>query len=391
MRHAPIRESKIFKEDSMSKPGSRVLTTHVGSLPRPEKLVDSSGVASPALPEAVATVVKRQVAIGLDIVNDGEFGKPGFASYAFSRLSGFDIKTDSPSAPWWAGSKEERDFPKYYAALAAHSPNYSFDAARMVCTGPITYTGRDALQRDLANFRSALDQAPTRRSFVPSCAPSNLLESSSNEYYSTEKEFLFAIAEAMREEYREILDAGHDLQVDDPCLVTHYAMSEDVDVADARSWALVRIEALNHALRGLPHDRIRLHTCYSIDIGPRTNDMELRDIVDVLLKANVGAYSFEAANPRHEHEWKVWKDIDLPDDKLIIPGVITQSSPVIEHPEAVADRIRRFVSIFGPERVIAGADCGFAAIADSEDAQEEIAWAKLASLVEGTRLANDAL
>jgi len=367
----------------------RVLTTHVGSLPRPGRLVDRQGIASPALREAVADVVKRQVDTGLDIVTDGEFGKPGFASYAFSRLGGFELATDAPTQPWWTGSKEERDFPEYYAALAAHSPHYSFPAARMVCIGPVTYKSDEALTRDLDNFRAALDKFPARRTFMPSCAPSNLLLSSDNEYYADEEEFLFAVAEAMREEYMKILAAGHDLQIDDPTLVTHYAMDKDSDVAGARAWALVRIEALNQALRGLPQNRIRLHTCYSVDSGPRTNDMELRDIADVLLRADVGAYSFEAANPRHEHEWKIWEELTLPDDKIVIPGVITQSTPMVEHPELVADRIRRFVSIFGPDRVIAGADCGFAAIADSEDAQERISWAKLRSLVIGTQLASN--
>jgi 5-methyltetrahydropteroyltriglutamate--homocysteine methyltransferase len=212
-----------------------------------------------------------------------------------------------------------------------------------------------------------------------------------NKFYQTDDEDLFAIAEAMREEYRAVVDAGLLLQIDDPRLVTYYITRPDATVKECRARAETRVEALNHALRGLPRERIRFHTCYSINMGPRVHDMELRDIVDIILKVRAGAYSFEAANPRHEHEWRVWEGVRLPEDAALIPGVITQSTVLVEHPELVAERIQRFTSIVGRERVIAGADCGFATFAGSTEIHPTIAWAKLRALVAGARLASDRL
>src|SRR6202042_1144032 len=227
--------------------------------------------------------------------------------------------------------------------------------------------------------------------FVPAIAPSKVEATPPNEYYPTPEAYVFAIAAAMREEYRAIVDAGFLLQIDDPFLVTYYITRPDLDIAACRKWAELRVEALNAALSGIPEDRIRFHTCYSINMGPRIHDMQLKDIVDIILQVRAGAYSFEAANPRHEHEWEDWQRIKIPDDKILIPGVITQSTVLVEHPELVAQRIARFAAIVGRERVIAGADCGFASFAGSNEVHPSIVWAKFKALVDGARLASGRL
>lgn len=226
---------------------------------------------------------------------------------------------------------------------------------------------------------------------MPAVSPANVEEWQTNRYYKSDEEFVFAIAEAMREEYKAIVDSGLLLQIDDPRLVTYYNLRPDLDLAGFRKWANVRVEALNHALRDLPRDRIRFHTCYSINVGPRVHDMQLAEVVDLILSVRAGAYSFEAANPRHEHEWEVWKDVKLPDGAVIIPGVITQSTVLVEHPELISQRIQRFASAVGRENVIAGADCGFGTFAGSMEIHPTVAWAKLAALAEGARLASSRL
>jgi 5-methyltetrahydropteroyltriglutamate--homocysteine methyltransferase len=257
----------------------------------------------------------------------------------------------------------------------------------MVCTGPIAYKGHDLLRSELEVLKSALKEVEVAEAFVPAIAPSNIETTTPNEYYPTPEAYVFAIADAMREEYKAIIDAGFLLQIDDPFLVTYYIMRPELTVAECRKWAELRVEALNAAIAGLPAERIRFHTCYSINMGPRVHDMQLKEIIDVILKVRAGAYSFEAANPRHEHEWEEWKRAKLPDDKVLIPGVITQSTVLVEHPELVAQRIGRFAAVVGRERIIAGADCGFASFAGSNEVHPSIVWAKLASLVEGARIA----
>ena len=227
--------------------------------------------------------------------------------------------------------------------------------------------------------------------FVAAIAPSNIETTTPNEYYKTEEEYVFAIAQAMREEYQAIVREGFLLQIDDPFLITYYITRPDLSVAECRKWAELRVEALNAAIAGISADRIRFHTCYSINMGPRVHDMQLRDIIDIILKVRAGCYSFEAANPRHEHEWQDWKRVKLPDDKVLMPGVITQSTVLVEHPELVAQRIARFVDIVGRERVIASADCGFASFAGSNEVHPSIVWAKFAALVEGARIASKRL
>jgi len=378
----------------MERSTSRILTTHAGSLPRPADLLEMAhrphdpAAYAARVRRAVADVVREQVEHGLDVIDDGEMSKPSFITYVTERLSGFTRSTEPGALPW-AGSKEVTAFPEFYAPMLRESPNAA--APRFACTGPITYIGQAQVQADIANLKAALASVTAVEAFIPAISPSNVEGRQKNLYYKTEDEYLFAIAEAMHEEYRAIADAGLLLQIDDPRLVTYYIASPTSTVAECRRWADVRVDALNHALRGIPRERVRFHTCYSINMGPRVHDMALKDIVDVILKVNAGAYSFEAANPRHDHEWRVWKDVKLPEGALLIPGVITQSTVLVEHPELVADRIERFASVVGREHVIAGADCGFATFAGSTEIHPSVAWAKLAALVEGAQIATQRL
>lgn len=373
----------------------RILTTHVGSLPRPRALLEQvlakdrgerydQAALQRLLERSVADVVRRQAECGLDVVDDGEFSKPGFIHYVNQRLSGFAPQQEKRPG-LFAQSRDYRAFPEYYAAQPA-SP--AKNAPRLVCVGPIAYKGHALLAADIANLKAALAGVDAVEAFMPAVSPSNVEEWQANRYYETDEEYLFAIAEAMREEYKAIIDAGFVLQIDDPRLVTRYNATPNASIADCRAWAMPRIEALNHALRELPRSRIRFHTCYGINIGPRVHDMQLADVVDLILRVNAGAYSFEAANPRHEHEWVLWRDVRLPDDTVLIPGVITQSGVVVEHPELVAQRIERFASVVGRERVIAGADCGFGTFAGADEIDQRIVWAKLEALVQGARLAS---
>src|SRR4029077_13917308 len=289
-------------------------------------------------------------------------------------------------------SREYRAFPEFYA-WSAQMPGTAGQTGRTrwVCTGPISYKGLAALQQDIATLKEALAGAQYEEAFMPAVSPSNLANWNRNEHYKSEEEYLYALADALREEYRAIIDAGLVLQVDDPLLASYYVMHPEASVEDCRKWALTRVDALNHALRGLPTDRIRYHTCYSINIGPRVHDMELRHIVDIMLRINAGAYSFEAANPRHEHEWQVWQDVKLPEGTSLIPGVITHSSNIVEHPELIAQRIARFAGAVGRENVIAGADCGFASFAATCEVHPSVVWVKLQALAEGARIASAAL
>jgi 5-methyltetrahydropteroyltriglutamate--homocysteine methyltransferase len=377
----------------------RILTTHAGSLPRPADVLAMVQARTDGRPfdqaayatrvrAAVADTVRRQVEVGLDVVTDGEMSKPSFITYVTERLTGFEPSGEPGGLPW-GGSKEVRAFPEFYEPSLRQSPNAA--ARRFACTGPIAYRGHAQIQADIDNLRSALAGVTVAEAFIPAIAPSNVEGRQPNRFYKTDEEYLFAIAEAMREEYRAIVDAGFLLQIDDPRLVTYYIMSPTSTVAECRRWAAVRVEALNHALRDLPRDRVRFHTCYSINMGPRVHDMELKDVVDIILKVRAGAYSFEAANPRHEHEWRVWQDVKLPDGAVLVPGVITQSTVLVEHPALVAERIARFASVVGRENVIAGADCGFASFAGATEIHPSIVWAKLAALAEGARVATGQL
>jgi len=382
----------------MMRSTDRILTTHVGSLPRPRDLLQMTLAKDRGEPydekaypgrlrTAVEEVVQRQARAGLDIVDDGEFGKPGFMHYVNQRLAGFELRSDRAPHPF-ARSRDFTSFPEFYAEQGRSAPSPAAKAPHMDCTGPIAYKGHDALRTDIANLKAALEKVKVAEAFMPAVSPSNVEEWERNRYYKTDEEFIFAVAEAMREEYKAIVEAGLVLQIDDPRLVTYYNVTPEASIADCRKWAEARIEALNHALRGLPRERIRFHTCYGINIGPRVYDMELKDVVDLIARVHAGAYSFEAGNPRHEHEWKVWKDVKLPEGTVLIPGVITHSNVMVEHPETIADRIERFASVVGRENVVAGADCGFGTFAGSEEIQERIVWAKFEALAEGARIAS---
>ncbi len=386
----------------MRRSSERILTTHVGSLPRPPALIAlmqrietgqsvDEAAASHEIKHAVRDVVRAQVAHGIDVVDDGEMGKPGFVNYVNDRLAGFE-PARAGARPQWSGSREIESFPEFYAWFEKQmSGSGTTSRQRMVCTGPISYKHNGALARDIANLKEATATSGVEDVFMPSISPATVEAFQTNEYYRTDEEFLFAIAEAIREEYLAIVEAGFVLQIDDPRLVTHYVRNPQMSVAQCRAWAAVRVEALNHALRGIPADRIRHHVCYGINMGPRIHDMEMKDIVDIMLTIRAGAYSFEAANPRHEHEWRIWETVKLPEGKIIIPGVITQSSFLVEHPELVAERIVRFAGVVGRENVIAGSDCGFATFATADETHPSIAWAKLKALSEGARLASRTL
>jgi 5-methyltetrahydropteroyltriglutamate--homocysteine methyltransferase len=371
----------------------RILTTHAGSLPRPPELLDlvksgdSTAFAQHSnaerLRNAVREIVGRQVALGIDVIDDGEYGKPSFVSYINERLGGYEVDTRAGPRNQWLSSREGQSFPEFYALTHPASTH-----THMICTGPITYKGHSQLKRDIANLKAALQGVAVEEVFMPAISPSNIEDWQKNAYYKSQEEYVFAIAEAMREEYKAIVDAGFLVQIDDPRLVTYYIIHPEASIEDCRKWAELRIAALNHALRDIPPEKIRFHTCYGINMGPRIHDMELKDIVDLILTIRAGAYSFEAANPRHEHEWKVWKNVKLPDGKILIPGVISHSTILVEHPELVADRIVRYAEIVGRENVIAGSDCGFATFAGSKEVHPSIVWAKLKALSDGARIAS---
>jgi 5-methyltetrahydropteroyltriglutamate--homocysteine methyltransferase len=374
----------------------RILTTHAGSLPRPADLFDmvaagwqgrpvDEAARRSRLTGAVKQIVQKQIELGLDIIDDGEYSKPSFVSYVAERLGGYELDRNSAPRVPWAGSREALAFPEFYSFS-----NSGARPDRMICTGPVTYKGQAQLQRDIANLKSAVDGSKVEM-FMPAISPANIEDWMANKYYDKPEDYLFAIADAMHEEYKAITDAGLILQIDDPRLVSYYLVNPKASIAECRKWAVLRVEALNHALRGIPPAKVRHHTCYGINMGPRVHDMEVKHLLDIILKINAGAYSFEAANPRHEHEWKIWGNAKLPNDKVLIPGVISHSTVLVEHPELIAERIARFASLVGKERVIAGSDCGFATFAGSKEVHPSIVWAKLQALTEGARLASKEL
>ena len=381
----------------------RILTTHVGSLPRPPDLLEmiqakergepiDSGAFADRVKSTVAEVVRRQADAGIDIVADGEMGRFGFIPYVNERLAGLEARPNPVTQGTWARSREHLAFPEYYA-WAAQMPGAAGGAQRnqWVCTGPIAYKGQEALARDIDNLKAALGQVRCEEAFMPAVSPAQLAGWNKNEFYKTDEEFRVAVADALHEEYRAIVDAGLVLQIDDPQLASHYTTHPELDIAQCRNVAAATVELLNHALAGIPPEQVRYHTCYGINMGPRVHDLELKHIVDIMLRINAGAYSFEAGNPRHEHEWRVWEDGKLPEGKFLIPGVITHGSNFVEHPEAIAQRIARFAQAVGRQNVIAGADCGFASFSTTCEVHPTVVWAKLAALGEGARLASQEL
>ena len=367
----------------------RIVTTHVGSLPRPEALSEMmadgkmSGAAyESAVREAVADVVKRQTDAGIDIIDDGEQSKPGFITYIDERLSGMAPRSDTP--PGQLDTREKRSFPEVYA----HGHSGSRPPMRQ-CTGPVKYVGQAAVKRDIENLKAALKGKDVVDVFMPAVSPGQIFRYHVNRHYKSDEEFLIAIGEALREEYQTIIAAGFMLQIDDPHLAMHYMLEPNLSIEQVRRWASHYVEILNHTLRDLPVDRIRHHTCYGINMGPRTHDLEFKHLIDIVLNIRAGQYSFEAANPRHEHEWKLWEHVKLPAGKAILPGVITHCSVLVEHPELVSERIQKFASVVGRENVIASADCGFASMPRAVvEVHPSIVWAKFQSLAEGAHLAS---
>ncbi|HYG54601.1 MAG TPA: cobalamin-independent methionine synthase II family protein [Burkholderiales bacterium] len=379
----------------------RILTTHVGSLIRPAELLpfirdkqsgrhyDAAAYAE-CLQHSVADVVRRQAEVGIDVPSDGEFGKSiSWSQYVLERLSGFERRASSENV--FARGADRARFPDFYAELdAASGPPAAVGASAgvAVCVGPIRYTGQAEIARDIANFKAALAQAGVQEGFLPVAAPASVIPDRKNEYYRTDEELVHAIAEAMRTEYRAIVDAGLYLQLDDARFaVTYDRMVPPATFEDYRRWVAMHVEALNHALEGIPPERVRYHVCWGSWPGPHTTDVPLKDIVDLILKVNAGTYLIEAANPRHEHEWRVWERVRLPAGKRLAPGVISHATNVVEHPELVAERIVRIARLVGRDNVVASTDCGFAQGPFHRRVHPSIMWAKLEALVEGARLA----
>jgi 5-methyltetrahydropteroyltriglutamate--homocysteine methyltransferase len=388
----------------MKRSEDRILTTHVGSLPRPEALVlplalkDAGDDYDHALTAAqvarsVRDVVRRQGEIGIDVINDGEHSKSSFAAYARGRLGGLS-RTDKPARARNV-TRDSAAFPAVYAEMKvmyaarhADSPGRQIVNPPLACTGPITYIGQSDLATDLANLKVAVGAVRSREVFVTSISATNLELYFPNQYYRTDEEYQAALADALNIEYRAIVDAGFVLQIDDPRLATHYSRAPDASIEECRRFIASRVELTNYALRGIPPERVRYHTCYSINVAPRVHELGLEHYVDLMLRINVGGYSIEASNPRHEHEWQIWERVKLPDDKLLIPGVVSHCITLVEHPDLVAQRIIRFAGVVGRERVIASNDCGFATSAAGDEVHPDVAWAKLEALVEGSRRAS---
>jgi 5-methyltetrahydropteroyltriglutamate--homocysteine methyltransferase len=388
----------------MKRSKDRILTTHVGSLPRPAELLlplalkdagDNYDEADTAARVALSVldVVRRQAETGIDVVNDGEHSKSSFAAYARGRLGGLS-RTDRPGK----SRTETRDtaaFPAVYAEMKvmygarhADNPGRRVVSPPLACTGPITYIGHDGLAADLANLKAALGKVAVTEAFITSISATNLELYFPNYYYRTDEEYQTALADALNIEYRAIVDAGFVLQIDDPRLATHFSRTPDASIEDCRRFIAQRVESTNYALRGIPPDKVRYHTCYSVNVAPRVHELGLEHYVDLMLKINAGGYSIEASNPRHEHEWQIWESVKLPDDKVLIPGVVSHCVMLVEHPDLVAQRIVRFARLLGRERVIASNDCGFATSAAGDEVHPDVAWAKLDALVEGARRAN---
>ena len=380
---------------------TKILTTHTGSLPRPAAILEGmrareagtledESALDAAIASEVMASVRRQVAAGIDIVNDGECGRPNFHAYVAERLSGLERRVPPGGVPVLTrplglGGRDARMFPDFYEAVLANNP--FVDAIRMaprVCTGPIAYIGAARLQRDITRLKSAIVASGAHAGFMSSTVP---ISTAKNEYYASSEAFQAAFGEAMRTEYQTIIDAGLYLQIDDPALFSEWDAHPEWTTKDFRDWATARVEQINHALRGLPEERVRFHTCYGVNVAPRVNDLQLEQGIDILFRIRAGAYSFEAGNSRHEHEWRVLERIALPEGKRLIPGVVTHSNPTVEHPEVVADRIERWARTIGADRLIVGNDCGFASNAGNREIPMSVAWAKLEALGEGARLA----
>lgn len=381
----------------MKRSTDRVLTTHVGSLPRPKDLLDymrsrldgrgDETEFADLVRQAVVDAVRQQVEHGIDVVTDGEQSKIGFSRYVTDRLDGFEIR---PSVGSSGFAPEVNDFPEYYEQYfrRAMMGGAIAPATTLVCVGPVAYKELDLVQRDIENLKEAMRGSEVEDAFMPAVAPSGV---GRNEYYDSDEEYFTALADALHTEYQAIVDAGFVLQVDDPWLTELFSYS-GLPKDEMQERGELYVMAVNRALTGIAPDRVRYHTCYGINEGPRVHDAPLGEIVDLVLKVNAGGYSFESANARHEHEYHVWERVKLPPDKLLIPGVITHGSNIVEHPELIAERLVRFANLVGRENVIASADCGFSSQATyNPEVHPKILWAKFDALSEGARLASEKL
>jgi 5-methyltetrahydropteroyltriglutamate--homocysteine methyltransferase len=390
----------VLAEEQMKRSSERILTTHVGSLVRPKEIVDVmrlkergeaydvEGLAT-RVRETVKDAVKMQAECGIDIPSDGEFSKSSFSAYVTDRMTGWEAREGERGL---GGSFRGRDRKKFAEAYAEIEGTGGSASGGVVCAGPIKYIGEALVQSDIANFKAALEGVPVEEAFMPAVAPGTVELQRRNVYYKTQEEYLFAIAEAMKTEYRMIVDAGFVLQIDDPRLVTEWdSMDPAPTPEEYAKFADLRIEAINHALEGIPEDRVRFHMCWGSWHGPHTTDIELKDMIGTILKVRAGAISLEAANPRHAHEYHVWERVKLPEGKVLIPGCISHNTNGVEHPELVSERIQNYARLVGRENVIAGADCGFAQAMATQRVHPTIMWEKFRSLAEGARLATKAL
>jgi 5-methyltetrahydropteroyltriglutamate--homocysteine methyltransferase len=386
----------------MKRSTDRILTTHVGSLIRPQALqefmrakqsdapYDRAGYEA-CLAQSIADVVRRQAETGIDVISDGEFGKAiSWNQYVVERLSGFELRPIPPGLRPGVPGADRTRFKEFYAELDVREP--MANAKMVACIGPVKYIGQEIVRRDIANFKAALNGLKVQEAFMPVVAPSSVLPDRKDEYYKGEEDWLEAVTAAMRTEYRMIVDAGFVLQIDDARAATAFdRMVPPGSFEDYRRWLAKFVESLNHALEGIPEDRVRYHVCWGSWPGPHVSDVPLKDIVDLILKVRAGAYVIESANPRHEHEWQVWKNVKLPDGKVLIPGVISHATNVVEHPELIAERILRFANLLGRENVMVGTDCGFAQGTFYRRVHPTIMWAKFEALAEGARLASKQL
>jgi len=388
----------------MKRSNDRILVTHAGSLPRPEDLIalnrdEPGGEATAArLRTAVAEVVARQSSLGVDVVNDGEFGKPmtnaadygAWSMYVYDRLSGFErreVALKDALKEIMGESRDRRDFAGYYATAAiSRMAERDRPIELAVNVAPIRYTGHALVQRDIANFKAALENVRVEDAFMSAIVTG--VQVAVSEHYGSKEQEAIAVAEAMREEYSAIVEAGLNLQLDDPLLVNVYEFQYSVsrDIESFRNWAAQHVELVNHALEGIPEERVRYHLCWGSWEGPHSADLPLRGVIDLLLRIKASQYSFEAANPQHEHEWKEWRNVKLPDGRALIPGVVTHKTSVLEHPEVVADQLVRYAEVVGKENVLAGTDCGLGG-----RIHPDVAWAKLKALADGAALASERL
>jgi 5-methyltetrahydropteroyltriglutamate--homocysteine methyltransferase len=386
----------------MQRSTERILTTHVGSLIRPAEIIDAMRARvnqephdresfAASLRKGVSEVVRRQAEVGIDVVSDGEFGKSGFAVYINDRLGGFERRPGNPGESGVSRGKDRRDFADFYREYDLLTRSHRPVSTKWVCTGPTTYDPT-LLRIDIANFKAALSGVSVAEAFMPVAAPITVETDRPNEYYPSQEAYLYAIAEALKEEYKAIVDAGFLVQLDDPWITARWdQLLPDIDLKEFQKFCETRIEATNYALADIPRDHIRYHVCWGSWHGPHSTDIPIKHIQSLFLKVKAGAYLFEAANVRHEHEWTVWQDVKPPEGTVLIPGVVTHATNLIEHPELVAQRIVRLAQLVGRENVLAGTDCGFSQGPFSAKVHPSIQWAKLKALVEGAELATKEL